>query len=78
MPGRWQRCCADGSQQLHPLAGEEAGQSIPAFKGQVALVEALAALGAMPSVDEPALSFLLHRTANCEFHFAHWIPHEAH
>jgi hypothetical protein len=30
------------AQQLHPLAGEGASQSLPAFKGQRALVEALA------------------------------------
>jgi hypothetical protein len=45
-----------GSQQLHPFAGKDASQSLPAFKGQMVLVGALAALGAMPCVDEPARS----------------------
>lgn len=31
------------AQQLHPLAGKDAGQSLPIFKGQKSLVEALRA-----------------------------------
>ena len=44
---------ADVAQQLHPLAGEDAGESIPALKSKMALVKGFAALGAMPGIDEP-------------------------
>jgi hypothetical protein len=43
---------ADGTQQFHTLAGEDAGEGVPAFKGQMAFVKSLSTLGAMPGVDE--------------------------
>lgn len=43
---------ADVAEQLHALAGEDAGQGVPALEGEMALVKGFSALGAMPGVDE--------------------------
>jgi hypothetical protein len=41
----------------------------------VALTEGLALLRAVPGIDESARRFLLDRTADRHFHFAHLSPH---
>src|ERR1035437_1080355 len=43
---------ADVVQKLHALAGKDAGKGIPAFEGEMTLVEGLTMLGAMPGVNE--------------------------
>jgi hypothetical protein len=55
---------ADVAQQLHPLAGEDSGESIPALKSKIALMKDFAALGAMPGIDEPARGFVFKRAAD--------------
>ncbi len=65
---------ADVAQQLHPFAGQHAGQRVPAFERQVALAEGFAVLGAVPGIDEPARRFLFHRAADRHFHIAHLPP----
>jgi hypothetical protein len=49
-----------------------------ALKGTIVLTEYLAALGAMPGVDELARGFVFKRAADCGFHIVHWTPCEAH
>jgi hypothetical protein len=61
-------------QQLHPFAGKNPGESIPALEGQLTLMEPLTALGSVPSINESARSFLFHRAANGDFYSAHSPP----
>ena len=57
--------------------GKDAGESIPAFEGQVAPLEGLAAVDAMASIDEAVGGLLLHCPADGEFQLAHLISRRA-
>jgi hypothetical protein len=65
---------ADVAQQLHALAGHDAGEGVPALERKVALVEGLAAFGAVLSIDEPTRRLVPHRAADGDFHVAHLPP----
>ena len=62
---------AEEAQKLHALAGENASEGVPAFKGVMAFMEGFAALGTMPGVDEPAREFVFHRAGDSDFHVFH-------
>src|ERR1039457_2065288 len=62
------------SQEIHPLAGQNAGESIPTLERQMALVKGLAALRAAPCVHEPARGVVFDRSANSDLHVAHLSP----
>jgi len=66
------------AQQFHTLAGDDAREGILAFKGQMALVEGLVALGSMPGINEPlrriVLHLVLYLSGDSEIHIAHFVP----
>jgi len=68
---------ADVTKKLQALAGEGAGQSIPAFKGQVAFIKVLAAIGAMPGVDEAVGAYSSNQPPEVGFVSLNLPPHEA-
>jgi hypothetical protein len=65
---------ADVSQEIHPFAGQDAGERIPTLERQMALVKGLASIRAAPCVHEPARRVVFDRWANNDLHAAHLSP----